>query len=756
MNYNPTNRVAVWGRYSFSPIAIPGTFALGAAEGDVLGGAQAGTAGGRVQTTAAGFTYTISPTLLLDGNVGYTRQNIGANGDEQQGAFGLNTLKIPGTNGVGPDYAGIPGFQINAAEPTGSTLNLGNTGTGSPFLFRDNQYTTNINLGKVSGAHNLRFGFEYDKYDLNHFQPQGGTFGTARGTFGFDGSLTVLCNAVNAADVCNNSITPNANGIPANSWAQFLLGYPSRLGKVTQFQDPNSLRFSTWSLYARDQWQVTRNLTVNYGLRWEYYPIYSHNWYGATRYDLATHNILIGGEGSTPWDSGASASKKNFAPRLGIAYRLGAKTVIRSGYGITVDPENMRNQRNTFPSVVNQDYQAAGTDQFVVIPGLCTQCTLRTGLPSGASLTPNISGGVITPAPAGTTAATLQPTNYLPNISTSTFPSYMNRGYIQSWNFIVQHQFSSSLTADVGYVGTHAVHQTFGVNVNGSAPGTNNTTARLLAPYLVGDLNDYEPFGNMTYNALQSKLTKRFSGSIIGVAYTFSKAIDNFNGTGSGAQGDNGDGSLFRAYPTSYSLDKQLAGFNRTHTLQVFYVYQLPFGKGQQFLNHGVIAQIVGGFQIGGTLSRLSGLPFTVGSNVGTNAGGQSQSATQINPAVAILGGHDANSPYFDGTAFTNPAVGTLGTTGRNILIGPGFFNMDTNVSRTFSFKEGKIKFQIVGEAFNLTNTPSFSLPGGGTTNFANPTLNSNGTVKSYGGYSVITGTVSNARQLQVSGYLRF
>jgi hypothetical protein len=749
VNYNPTDKVAVWGRYSFSPIAIPGTFALGAAEGDALGGAQAGLAGGRVQTTAAGFTYTISPTLLLDGNVGYTRQNIGANGDEQQGAYGLNTLKIPGTNGVGPDYAGIPGFQITGIA------NIGNTGTGSPFLFRDNQYTTNFNLGKVSGAHNLRFGFEYDKSALNHFQPQGGTFGTARGTFGFNGQLTVLCNAVNAADVCNSSGTANAGGIPANSWAQFLLGYPSELGKVTQFQDPNSLRFSTWSLYARDQWQVTRNLTVNYGLRWEYYPIYSHNWYGATRYDPVSHNILIGGEGSTPWDTGATASKKGFAPRLGIAYRLNSKTVIRSGYGITIDPENMRNQRNTYPSVINQDYQQAGTDQFVVIPGLSNQSSLRTGLP--VAVGPNITSGVISPAPAGTTSATLQPNNYLPNISTSTFPEYMNRGYIQSWNFFVQHEFSSTLTADVGYVGTHAVHQTFNVNVNGSAPGTNNTTARLLAPYLVNDLNVIEPFGNMTYNALQTKVTKRLSGSIIGVAYTFSKAIDNFNGTGSGTQGDNGDGSLFRAYPVSYSLDKQLAGFSRTHTFQLYHVYQLPFGKGHKFASHGVLAQVIGGFQIGGTLSRFSGLPFTVGSTIGTNAGGQSQSANQVNPVVQILGGHDANSPYFDGTAFANPAVGTLGTTGRNLLIGPGFFNMDENVSRTFSFKEGKIKFQLVGEAFNLTNTPSFNTPGSsGTTNFASPTLNSDGSVKSYGNFSVITSTVSNARQLQVSGYLRF
>jgi hypothetical protein len=567
--------------------------------------------------------------------------------------------------------------------------------------------------------------------------------------------MTVLCNASNAAGVCTNSVTPNANGNPANSWADFLLGYPYREGKITQVTNPNALRFSTWGLYARDQWQVTRNLTVNYGVRWEYYPIFSHDWYGATRYDPVSHNILIGGEGGTPWDTGATASKKGFAPRLGVAYRLGAKTVIRSGFGITVDPENMRNQRNAFPVVINQDYQQAAADQFVSIAGLCTQCTLRNGLP--APVGPDISKGVITPAPAGTTGATLLPTNYLPTIGTGTFPADMNRGYIESWNFFIQREIDKSTTIEAGYVGTHAVHQTFGVNINGSAPGTNTTTARLLAPYLVTDLNSYQPFGNMTYNALQARMTKHIGTSVIGASYTFSKAIDNFNGTGSGTQGDNGDGSLFRAYPTAFALNKQLAGFDRTHTFVLYHVYNFPFGKGHKYLNHGVVAQIVGGFQIGGTLTRYSGLPFTVGSSVATNGAGQSQSATQINQVVQILGGHDANSPYFDGTAFTNPATGTLGTTGRNILRGPGLFNMDENVSRTFSFKDGRIRFQLVGEAFNLTNTPSFNTPGSsGTTNFAVPTPNPDGSIKSYGGYSVITGTLSNARQLQVSAYLRF
>src|SRR5581483_1120515 len=163
--------------------------------------------------------------------------------------------------------------------------------------------------------------------------------------------------------------------------------------------------------------------------------------------------------------------------------------------------------------------------------------------------------------PAGTNSNTVLPTNYLPNTGTSTFPQDMNRGYIQSWNFFVQRQFSPSLTAEAGYVGTHAVHQMVGVNINGSAPGTNNSSARLLAPYLTVDLNNYEPFGNLTYNALQTRLVKHIGTSVIGVSYTFSKAIDNYTGTSSGQQGDNGDGTLFRAYPVSFALNKQIASF---------------------------------------------------------------------------------------------------------------------------------------------------------------------------------------------------
>ncbi len=733
VNYNPVEKAMVWGRYSISPMDIFDPLVLGAGGGDAFNGGNPGLAGGRIQVAASGLTYSASPTLLVDGNVGYTRQNIAANGDPQDGDYGLNALHIPGTNGTGPNYEGIPGFQI------AGIANIGNTNTGSPFQFRDNQYTTDLNVTKIKGPHNIRAGFEYVHAQLNHFQPQGGTFGTARGTFGFDGSLTAL-----KGGTAINTAPPNStlSGSPANSWAQFLLGFPSETGKVTQVNDPIALRFSTWAFYVRDNWQATSKLTVDYGLRWEYYPIYSHDHYGAVRFDPSTDYIYVGGEGGVPENAYSTASKKGFGPRFGVAYRLTEKTVLRAGYGISTDPDNMRNQRNQYPAIVNQVYQPPQTYQFINYANVpnsdgATRVSLADGIPLPTF--PNISVGVIKPSP------TASPNTYLPSTSTITFPQYFNRGYYQSWNFTVEHEFSSTLLAQVGYVGTHGVHIDMGVNINGSAPGT-GTAGRQLYPYVTSDLNEYEPFGDMTYNGLEATARKRIGSSIIGASYTFSKAIDNING-------DNNDGTLWRAYPVSYALDKQISGLNRAQNFQFYYVYQLPFGKGHTWLKQGFVSWIAGNWELAGTLSRESGLPFSVGTTSTISAGGQPDSANQISPVVQVYNGTDGSHPYFNGAAFANPPNNVLGSTGHYLggVFGPGLFQMNATISRIFPFKEGKINFQLQGEAYNLTNTPVFANPGGSCC----WTTGANG-VTNYNGFGVISATQSTPRYLVVAGYLRF
>jgi hypothetical protein len=282
------------------------------------------------------------------------------------------------------------------------------------------------------------------------------------------------------------------------------------------------------------------------------------------------------------------------------------------------------------------------------------------------------------------------------------------------------------------------------VNVNAALPNAGNA-GRQLYPNLQTDLAMYTPFGDVTYHGLQSRLRKRIgAASFVAVSYTFSKAIN----TGS----DNNDGGLFRNYPLSYRLNKALAGFDRTQALNVSYVYQLPFGYGHRLVNHGWASWIVGGWQLSSTLTRASGVPFTVNTSSNLNGPGQGNSANQISPNVAILGGHDPTHPYFDGSAFANPPNGVLGSTGRNILRGPGLFNMNGSVSRIFAFKEERIKFQLVGEAFNLTNTVTFSNPNSTccwVTNATTGALNFNG-------FAVIGNQQSIPRYLQVGGYLRF
>jgi hypothetical protein len=267
-------------------------------------------------------------------------------------------------------------------------------------------------------------------------------------------------------------------------------------------------------------------------------------------------------------------------------------------------------------------------------------------------------------------------------------------------------------------------------------------------------MNSVTPFGTMMYNGLQSSVRKRIGASLFGANYTFSRAIDN-------SVGDNGDGFIWRAYPTSYVLNKQLSGISRSQVFNLYWVYDLPLGQGHELANHGIAKWILGGWQIRGILNRFSGLPFSVGTTASVNAFGQGTSAAQIKPNVAILGGHNSSNPYFDGTAFINPAANTLaGTVARDTLRGPGLFALNASVAKMFKFKEGRISFQLVGEAFNLTNTPVFSNPNA-TCNQSYPTATSCWTTNADGstnfnGFGTITGTASSPRYLQVGGYLRF
>src|SRR5262245_30856213 len=324
INYNPTQKFTMFGRYSISPSKIFDPPSLDAAGGDALAGGQPGNAPGRVQSTGIGGTYTLTPHLLLDGNIGFTRQRLGAENIDIDKNYGLETLGIPGTNGPDKLQGGYPRFTITDFS------SIGNPNVSNPFLFRDNQYVAAGNLSWIRGAHSLRFGGEYTYYTINHFQPQA-AFGP-RGGFNFSGGLTAL--------------QGGAGPTLYNGWADFLLGLPQSMGKDLQNINPAAVRMPGWGIYARDQWQVTRSLTLNIGTRYEYYPFATRDHRGAERYDPIIDRVLIGGLGNTPESTGVDVGKGQLAPRLGIAWRATEKTVVRAGYGISVDPNSFRNMRD--------------------------------------------------------------------------------------------------------------------------------------------------------------------------------------------------------------------------------------------------------------------------------------------------------------------------------------------------------------------------------------------------------------------------
>jgi hypothetical protein len=315
-------------------------------------------------------------------------------------------------------------------------------------------------------------------------------------------------------------------------------------------------------------------------------------------------------------------------------------------------------------------------------------------------------------------------------LGTTTYPTEIHRGYIESYNFTIQCQLPWGVNFQTGYVGTHSIRQFAHVNINAS-PINGGSAKRPLALLWgnTSDINVVEPFNSSRYNSIQTQVVKRIHGaSQIRLAYTFSKAID---------YSDNSDSGLSWPLPEYQYRNKAVAGYDRTHNLKLYGTYLRPFGSGHRWFTHGIGKAIAGGWQINAVMARVSGSPFSVGSSATSlNAPGSSQTADQILPDVEIYGGL---TPYFNPKAFVGVTGVRFGNTGRNILRGPGYFNMDSSVFRSFAVRE-RIRLQFRAEAFNALNHPRFGNPAATVTN---------------GGFGNIT-SASGERQLRFAMKLNY
>ena len=749
VNYVPSSKSTVFGRYSISNTLALDPPLLGPAIGDATNGGQLGNAPGRVQSVGLGATHTFSPTLLLDWNFGYTRQRIGSTFGLES-ANGLNDLGIPGTNNAGAPgdpslYYGYPGFifPTNQAAP-GSTIpnnqaNLGNAQTGNPFLFRDNQYVTGANLSWNKQKHSFRGGLEWNHTQLNHFQPQGGTFQQARGAFAFNGYVT------------SNNVAGAQAPSWFNSWADFMFGLPDVTGKARALFNPNSLRWTQWAWYLQDHYQLLPNVTLTFGVRWEYYPFgYANNGKGLRYLNLNTGNVLIGGYGNVPQNDGIDVGHGLFLPRLGVNYRMTPSTVIRAGYGISADPNNWRYFRNAYPSVLLDQNTAANTADF--IPAASLTGLNASGLGGGSYSVP--TGIVLAPLPDLSSGVIPLPTS----ISTTTIPNPFRRGYLNSYNLALEQEWRNYVL-NVGYVGNNAIRPLVNLNANASLPGTGSAGGLLSQAYgknMTGTINALVPFKNTNYNSMQLKFSRRYAqGTSFGLAYTWSRAID---------YSDNEElSSLSFPYPTFWEKNRAAAGFDRTNNFELWGLFALPFGPGQRWVSSGVGGAILGGWQISPIISNMTGVPFTVSAGSGPlNANGSGQTADLVGKYKILHGKPprtgvtctqgDPKCAYFDPTAFAAPLITSAanahyGNTNRNEFRGPGYFNMNLSVRRDFKVKE-RVTITIRADAFSLTNTPHFGNPGAtcpASATTAGPVAGSGGLCNTGtpNNFGIVTGTAS-------------
>jgi hypothetical protein len=715
VDYIVTSKLRASGRFGYEPYYNYQQPIYGPILGGTSAFANAG-AGNYLQHGAglaigASGSYVVSPTFIIDASWGKTSQHQILNPNLANTRYGLDVLGIPGTNnGPLPWTGGVPNFAI---------ANFVTMGASYPALeYIQPIYEYVANATKIKGTHTIRFGADLSYQHPRHIEDR-------NNTFTFSGGATTMNGG------------PGANAY--NALSDFLLGDFVEGTNWLQVLQPY-LTMRTWetALYARDQWHVSPKLTVNYGVRWEYYPVPTRdsvmnkpssvapNGLGTTGnglyfLNMQTGSVAVCGASGIPTNCGINVSKKLFAPSIGIAYRPMEKLVVRLGYSLSPYQENMgMTSMQAYPGEVQ-------LDELSVNP-YTPVGHLTTGLPT------------ILSAPGTNSVFPLLPnTGNLTGVNTN---KNFVRGYFQSYNFTVQRELPGDLLASLGYVGTHAVHLQTSVNINYGTLGGGTASQPLASiPDYSAGITALLPWGNDTYNSLQATINKRFAkGLQFQAAYTYSKDIGMNTSV---------------LIPQYISRDHYTTTLDRTHHIVLSAAYELPFGRSKPMLTSGVGAAILGGWSVNGLFNHYSGIPFTVtASSASCNCPGNSQTANLVKTNVAKISSGVDGQAYFDPTAYAPVTGPVFGTAGFDQLRGPGSTNLDMSIFRTIKITE-RFQTQLRAEAFNVSNTPHFSNPASSNLNVSNASFNPDGSVKNLGGFGTITTTAPLGRLLD-QRYFRF
>ncbi|TCK73953.1 TonB-dependent receptor domain-containing protein [Acidipila rosea] len=783
-----TDKIHAFTRFSRFTSILSGTTMFGASGGPGFGlNGYGGTSHGADDSLAAGADVALNPTLLTDFRVGYYRYNIGATKYNQGIPFAQN-LGIPGMNtndvtsgapsfniaDVGAQQPGSPSNPTDGGPQFGSGLNVNRC--NCPLTEREDQFQIVNNWTKILGTHSVKFGADL-RYARNLRVPSD----TDRtGIIGF-------------------GTGPTSNGSTGGlGFATLALGQVTAYGRYVSVST-NAKEFQKRDFfYAQDTWRATPNLTVNYGVRYEFYFPESVNGKGqGSLMNLNDGYLHVAGYGNVPTNMGWSMASNAWNPRVGIAYQIDDKTVIRAGYGRSFDIGVFG---SIFGHVSTQNLPVLANQQFSQPNGPTSYAFTLTQGPTAYQF-PTVPSNGLLPAPGYA-------------VSNKARPNSLRLPTLDAWNLSIQRSLTPTLSVTLAYVGnkgTHTLSAGDGNNTNPNEPGiflpaaasvegrtlhydptagsssnpadANGITpnggvanTNLLQRYYGGtlaacqDANYATPLGepgiqpgmcgwtqgiayygdnqNTHFNALQVTINKQFTHGLSFTSnYAWQRSV-NFN--------------------SSYSTWSQQAVKGRDDSTReqqevLFATYELPFGRNKMIGGNvnGFVNQIIGGWQISPVVNWSSGLPFTLG-YAECGAAVPSDAPCYPNGTGNYLKvGQSHFDPikhqwtYFKGTTtplttspfsgFTAPGLDQIGTLGRNAIFGPHFFNSDISLQKTFPIHENlSAVLRVDGyNAFNHINAGNPS-----QTNID-------------GGDGVITGgpginNSTNPRQLQFSARVQF
>jgi len=590
-------------------------------------------------------------------------------------ALGLNTGVTT------PSLFGAPTISISGLDTVGQTQPLGRK-----------DYTGHITdvATWVSGKHQYRFGGEFRRnyMDLQYQR-------NVRGTFTFNGTATSNT-AIQALLPAGASRYDNDTTVTSDirAMADYLAGYVSS-SSFTQGVLRRGIYQKTFAIFAQDQYQILSNLTLNYGLRYEYNQPFSSNGFMSVYRPGAAGADAFGlvAVGTAAAQSPYPGQHTNFSPRFGFSYQPAEKMVVRGSWGLYFDAPNFNGFFDNRPG----NGGAVGVQ----------------GNNSGPSPVRNLS-------PTFYQWQTNAPVfNVTPSASTiyglATISTNFRTAYVQNFNLNTQYQVSRNTIATISYVGSLGRRLFNLSDINQARPGATNTaaseltrrpiyTSRAVTNYAtVGAVNEIQSEGSSNYHSLQASLrTSGFHGLTAQGSYTYGHALDVISSTrGLAPQGS-----------SNLSAEYGSADFDVRHTFNGYIVYEAPQ------IGHS-LPLLTKGWQGNTFVTAFTGTPFSLKS--GTDISGTGENQDRVNQIGAytstnrslqtLTTGSAPIVQWFNAASFANPAAGSFGTTSRNAFRGPGFFTVDASLVKNTQIRE-KVSLQLRAEMFNIFNR----------TNLANPT----------------------------------